>query len=131
MAGKSNKGRNRRGSNSVTNTSEPVGSADLQMKDTVTASGPNQAEANGVVAAGESNNSNSEVKESETANSKDGPKQGEFVSHLVHRIEVPVICQLSVLKSWTSNANKPHVHLMHISVSEATHGFADVHSVDA
>ena len=88
MAGKSNKGRNKRGSNSATNSSDPVGSADSQMKDTVTASGPNQAEANGVVAVGESNCTNSEVKESETANSKDGPKQGELVSHLVYHIEV-------------------------------------------
>lgn len=78
MAGKSNKGRNRRGSHSATNSSEPVGSSDSQMKDNVTASGSNQAEANGVMATAESNSTNSEVKESETANTKDGSKQGEI-----------------------------------------------------
>ena len=130
MAGKSNKGRNRRGSHSATNSSEPVGSSDSQMKDNVTASGANQAEANGVMATAESNSTNSEVKESETANTKDGSKQGEvsFTFSLLHLS--PVICWLPMQKSWTSNTHDPHVHLMHRHVSVATCSLLDVHSVD-
>ena len=76
MAGKSNKGRNRRGSNNTTNSLEPVASSNAPVKDDITASEAGVATLNEVSAGSESTNGSSEIKESETANSASEAKQG-------------------------------------------------------
>ncbi|KAJ9174444.1 hypothetical protein P3X46_013085 [Hevea brasiliensis] len=78
MAGKSNKGRNRRGSNNTANSSESVVSASAPLKDNLTASESGKADANGAPALSEPSNAVQDGKESETTNSPDGPKQGEL-----------------------------------------------------
>ncbi|KAB5541065.1 hypothetical protein DKX38_014039 [Salix brachista] len=82
MAGKSNKGRNRRGSNSTTNSSEPTASSNAPVKDDITASEAASevgvAIANGAPAGGESTNGTSEIQESETASSTSEAKQGDL-----------------------------------------------------
>ncbi|KAK9282829.1 hypothetical protein L1049_011052 [Liquidambar formosana] len=78
MAGKSNKGRNRRGSHTTTNSSDPVVSSDAPLKDNVSALESSKVDANGVLAVGESTSANSEAKESETANSANQAKQGDL-----------------------------------------------------
>lgn len=72
MAGKSNKGRNRRGA------SNAVVPSDAPVKDNSSASEPIKAEDNGVPAVEESTDASLEVKESETENSISHTKQGEF-----------------------------------------------------
>ncbi|KAI9402422.1 hypothetical protein POPTR_001G271200v4 [Populus trichocarpa] len=78
MAGKSNKGRNRRGSNNTTNSLEPVASSNAPVKDDITASEAVVATLNEVSAGSESTNGSSEIKESETANSASEAKQGDL-----------------------------------------------------
>ncbi|KAF2293628.1 hypothetical protein GH714_003502 [Hevea brasiliensis] len=78
MAGKSNKGRNRRGSNNTANSSESVVSASAPLKDNLTTSESGKADANGAPALSEPSNAVQDGKESETTNSPDGPKQGEL-----------------------------------------------------
>ncbi|KAL9404830.1 hypothetical protein Peur_001802 [Populus x canadensis] len=78
MAGKSNKGRNRRGSNNTTNSLEPVASSNAPVKDDITASEAGVATLNEVSAGSESTNGSSEIKESETANSASEAKQGDL-----------------------------------------------------
>lgn len=78
MAGKSNKGRNRRGSNNTTNSLEPVASSNAPVKDDITASEAGVATLNEVSAGSESTNGSSEIKESETANPASEAKQGYF-----------------------------------------------------
>ncbi|KAJ6385363.1 hypothetical protein OIU77_028523 [Salix suchowensis] len=82
MAGKSNKGRNRRGSNSTTNSSEPTASSNAPVKDDITASEAASevgvAIVNGAPAGGESTNGTSEIQESETASSTSEAKQGDL-----------------------------------------------------
>ncbi|KAG6789542.1 hypothetical protein POTOM_005645 [Populus tomentosa] len=90
MAGKSNKGRNRRGSNNTTNSLEPVASSNAPVKDDITASEAGVATLNEVPAGSESTNGFSEIKESETANSASEAKQGDL-----HLYPVPVKTQSS------------------------------------
>ncbi|KAJ6948503.1 hypothetical protein NC651_002746 [Populus alba x Populus x berolinensis] len=90
MAGKSNKGRNRRGSNNTTNSLEPVASSNAPAKDDITASEAGVATLNEVPAGSESTNGSSEIKESETANSASEAKQGDL-----HLYPVPVKTQSS------------------------------------
>ncbi|CAK7330747.1 unnamed protein product [Dovyalis caffra] len=78
MAGKSNKGRNRRGSNNTTSSSEPMASSDAPVKDDIAASEAGVATVNGVPAGSESTNGASEIMESDTANSASEAKQGDL-----------------------------------------------------
>jgi protein TIF31 len=82
MAGKSNKGRNRRGAHNTTNSSESVVSSDAPPKDNLSASEPAKADANGVPTVEVSTNEKPEVKESETENAAGQQKQGEGDLHL-------------------------------------------------
>jgi protein TIF31 len=77
MAGKSNKGRNRRGAHTTANSSESVVSSDAPVKDNLSASESTKADSNGVSTLDESTNVTPEIKESETANSASQQKQGE------------------------------------------------------
>ncbi|XP_048329363.2 clustered mitochondria protein isoform X1 [Ziziphus jujuba] len=82
MAGKSNKGRNRRGSNNAaTNSSESVVSSNAsnkESKDNLSASEPIKDDANGVPVAVESTDTQPEVKEVEPENSASQTKQGDL-----------------------------------------------------
>ncbi|KAF7824516.1 clustered mitochondria protein [Senna tora] len=82
MAGKSNKGRGRRGSNNASNSSNPseaVVLPDVSVKDTTEgASESAKAEAVDVSAAGESASADSVVKDPEAANSGSPQKQGDL-----------------------------------------------------
>ncbi|KAF9665748.1 hypothetical protein SADUNF_Sadunf16G0156000 [Salix dunnii] len=78
MAGKSNKGRNRRGSNNTTNSLESVASSNAPVKDDITASEAGEATLNEVPTGIEATNGSSEIKESETANSASEAKQGDL-----------------------------------------------------
>ncbi|KAL1157674.1 hypothetical protein V6Z11_A08G171600 [Gossypium hirsutum] len=88
MAGKSNKGRNRRGSHNSTTCSEQAVSSDAPLKDNVTASKPPNVDSNGVPNTVESSGSKSELTESEALNSSSQPKQGDL-----HLYPVPVKTQ--------------------------------------
>lgn len=77
MAGKSNKGRNRRGAHTTVHSSESAVSSDAPVKDNPSASESPKADSNGVSTLDESTNVTPEVKESETANSASQQKQGE------------------------------------------------------
>ncbi|KAM1139461.1 hypothetical protein ACFX13_040353 [Malus domestica] len=72
MAGKSNKGKNRRGANNA------VVPSDAPVKDNSSTSEPVKAEDNGVPAVEELTDASLEVKESETENSTGQPKQGDL-----------------------------------------------------
>lgn len=78
MAGKSNKGRNKRGSHNTTNSSEPVVSADAPVKDSLSASESSKVEVNGVSDMGDTAGISSEAKEPETSDSADQAKQGDL-----------------------------------------------------
>ncbi|KAE8038191.1 hypothetical protein FH972_010723 [Carpinus fangiana] len=78
MAGKSNKGRNRRGAHATAHSSESVVSPDAPVKDNSSASESTKADSNGVSTLDESTNVTPEVKESETANSASQQKQGDL-----------------------------------------------------
>ena len=78
MAGKSNKGRNRRGSHNAVNSSEPVVSSDVPLNDNLSRSEPSKSNSNGKVTMSESISTQSEVKQSENANSENQTKQGDF-----------------------------------------------------
>lgn len=84
MAGKSNKGRNRRGSNNSVNSSESVVSSTAPVKDDLTAAESGKADANGAPAVSEPINAMQDGKESETANSVNGTKQGKVVFSLFY-----------------------------------------------
>lgn len=77
MAGKSNKGKNRRGAHNTTNSSESVVSSDAPAKDNLSASESTKADANGVPTVDVTTNAVPEVKESETENAAGQQKQGE------------------------------------------------------
>ncbi|XP_065871824.1 clustered mitochondria protein isoform X2 [Euphorbia lathyris] len=78
MAGKSNKGRNRRSSNAATPLESAV-SASAPVKDNLTASEYTPvSDGNGVPAVSESTNSVPDEKEFETTSSPNEPKQGEL-----------------------------------------------------
>ena len=77
MAGKSNKGKNRKGSNNGPNSSETVVPSDAPAKDNSSALESIQADANGVPVAAESTGAKPEV-ESETDNSATQTKQGKI-----------------------------------------------------
>ncbi|XP_019425362.1 PREDICTED: clustered mitochondria protein-like isoform X3 [Lupinus angustifolius] len=91
MAGKSNKGRNRKGSNSrnastVSNHSEPLVPSDVPAKDNVEdALESSKADAVEVPAAGESSSAVPEVKEDEAGKEETQPNQGDL-----HLYAVPV-----------------------------------------
>ena len=76
MAGKSSKGRNRKGSNSAQNSSESAVQSDVPDKDTLTCVEPVKSDANGVPEKDESIGAKPEVKESEADNSRSQTKQG-------------------------------------------------------
>ncbi|EEF49189.1 clustered mitochondria protein [Ricinus communis] len=80
MAGKSNRGRNRKGSNTTTNSSsESAVTASAPVKDNLIASETAKADANGVPAVIESTNAIPPGgSESETTTSANEPKQGEL-----------------------------------------------------
>ncbi|KAL0006693.1 hypothetical protein SO802_008195 [Lithocarpus litseifolius] len=82
MAGKSNKGKNRRGSHNTTNSSESVVSSDAPAKDNLSASECTKADANGVPTVDVTTNAVPEVKESESENAAGQQKQGEGDIHL-------------------------------------------------
>ncbi|XP_027340006.1 clustered mitochondria protein isoform X2 [Abrus precatorius] len=79
MAGKSNKGRNRKGSHNLSASSDPSVHSDVPAKDNVEgtlASG--KTDATEVVAASDSMSANPEVKENETATEGSQQKQGDL-----------------------------------------------------
>ncbi|XP_037496881.1 clustered mitochondria protein [Jatropha curcas] len=78
MAGKSNKGKSRRGSNNATNSSESVVSASAPVKDNLAASESAKVDSNGAPAVSESTNAIPDGKEPERANLANEPKQGEL-----------------------------------------------------
>nr|KYP49168.1 Protein KIAA0664 isogeny family [Cajanus cajan] len=79
MAGKSSKGRNRKGSHNVSSTSEPAVHSDVRVKDNVEgASESAKADAAEVAAAGDSTGANPDVKEHETATDGSQQKQGDL-----------------------------------------------------
>ncbi|XWS45688.1 hypothetical protein CRYUN_Cryun14cG0001200 [Craigia yunnanensis] len=78
MAGKSNKGRNRRGSHNSTTASERAVSSDTLLKDNITASEPPKVDSNGVPEIVESSGPKSELTEHETLNTSSQPKQGDL-----------------------------------------------------
>ncbi|KAF5445836.1 hypothetical protein F2P56_031520 [Juglans regia] len=78
MAGKSNKGRNRRGAHNTMNSSESAVSSDALVNDNSSALESSKADANGVATADESTNAILEVTESETENSASQQKQGDL-----------------------------------------------------
>ncbi|KAK7817560.1 clustered mitochondria protein [Quercus suber] len=82
MAGKSNKGKNRRGAHNTTNSSESVVSSDAPAKDNLSASESTKADANGVPTVDVTTNVVPEVKESESENAAGQQKQGEGDIHL-------------------------------------------------
>ncbi|KAJ4850623.1 hypothetical protein Tsubulata_022193 [Turnera subulata] len=87
MAGKSNKGRNKKGAATTVNSTESVVSAPL--KEDLTASDSTTAVVNGLpVAATEATDANSEVKEPELPDPSVEPKQGD-----IHLYPVPVKTQ--------------------------------------
>ncbi|KAK8622175.1 hypothetical protein V6N13_097799 [Hibiscus sabdariffa] len=88
MAGKSNKGRNRRGSHNSTTSSEQAVSSDIPLKDNVTASKPPNVDSNGVADIVESSGPKSEMAEQEALDSSNQPKQGDL-----HLYPVPVKTQ--------------------------------------
>ncbi|GFZ02773.1 tetratricopeptide repeat (TPR)-containing protein [Actinidia rufa] len=77
MAGKSNKGRNRRGSRNTVNPSEPAVSSDVRLKDNLSTSEPSESNSNGNVTVSESISTQSEVKQPENSNSETQAKHGE------------------------------------------------------
>ncbi|KAJ0038996.1 hypothetical protein Pint_24071 [Pistacia integerrima] len=79
MAGKSNKARNRKGAHAATTiSSEQVVSSDAPVKDNMTVLESADIEANGVQAVSETTDAHPEVKEAETENSANEPKQGDI-----------------------------------------------------
>lgn len=78
MAGKSNKGRSRKGSHNTSSSSEPSVQSDVPAKDNIEVT-PESAkmDAAAIAAAGDSATMNSEVKEHETTNEGSQPKQGQ------------------------------------------------------
>ncbi|KAK7271601.1 hypothetical protein RJT34_27637 [Clitoria ternatea] len=79
MAGKSNKGRNRKGSHNLSGSSEPSVQTDVPAKDTVDGTLESEkADAAEVAAAGDSTNANPEVKEQDTATDGSQQKQGDL-----------------------------------------------------
>uniref|UniRef100_A0A5B6Z148 Clustered mitochondria protein homolog n=1 Tax=Davidia involucrata TaxID=16924 RepID=A0A5B6Z148_DAVIN len=76
MAGRSNKGRNRRGSQNTANSAEGAVSSNTLSKDDLSSS--SEAVANGNSTASEPNCTKSEVKETENANLENQAKQGDI-----------------------------------------------------
>lgn len=76
MAGKSNRGRNRKGSNNAANSSESVVPSNAPVKDNSSTSESTKADANSVPVVAESADAKPEVKEFETENSESQTKQG-------------------------------------------------------
>ncbi|KAE9459801.1 hypothetical protein C3L33_08262, partial [Rhododendron williamsianum] len=77
MAGKSNKGRNRRGSHNAPNSSEAAVLSDVPVKDNISLSESSKSTSNGDVPVTESTSVEPELKQPETANSESQSKQGE------------------------------------------------------
>lgn len=78
MAGKSNKGRNRRGSHNSTTCSEQAVSSDTILKDNVTASEAPKVDSNGAPDTAEPSGPKTELTEQETLNTSNQPKQGDL-----------------------------------------------------
>lgn len=86
MAGKSNKGRNRKVSHAA--TAAAANSADQVVSSEKDSNSPSEslivdANANGVPAVSESTIAQADVQESDTANSADEPKQGDVFTLLL------------------------------------------------
>lgn len=77
MAGKSNKGRNRRGSHNAPNSSEAAVLSDVPVKDNISLSESSKSTSNGDVPVTESTSVEPELKQPETANSESQSKQGD------------------------------------------------------
>uniref|UniRef100_A0A2P2M9C1 Clustered mitochondria protein-like n=1 Tax=Rhizophora mucronata TaxID=61149 RepID=A0A2P2M9C1_RHIMU len=88
MAGKSNKGRNRRGSNSTVNSLGPEALASAAVKGDSDASDSGKSHVNRVTDSSQSANASPEVEESANTNAATEPKQGEL-----HLYPVPVKMQ--------------------------------------
>ncbi|GMH18998.1 hypothetical protein Nepgr_020839 [Nepenthes gracilis] len=78
MAGRSNKGRNRKGTHGATNNSRLATSPDASLKHSSGASDSSKAEDDGVAPAEESTHAQSEVKETENSKYLNPTKQGEL-----------------------------------------------------
>lgn len=78
MAGKSNKGRNRKASHQSSNSSEQLVFNDASVKDNISSLESAKVDANGVSAGEESTGLKADVKESEVANSPNQLKPGEI-----------------------------------------------------
>ncbi|KAA8515704.1 hypothetical protein F0562_018685 [Nyssa sinensis] len=78
MAGKSNKGRNRRGSHNTANSSEQAVSSTTISKDDLSSSASSTADANGNAVATESDSTKTEVKETENAKLDNQAKHGDI-----------------------------------------------------
>ncbi|XP_022732840.1 clustered mitochondria protein-like [Durio zibethinus] len=78
MAGKSNKGRNRRGSHNSSTVSEQAVSSDTVLKDNVIASETLKVDSNGIPDMVESSGPKSELTEHETLQTSSQPKQGDL-----------------------------------------------------
>lgn len=76
MAGKSNRGRNRRGSSNAANSSESSVPSSAPVKDNSSTPESNNADVNGLPGAAESTDAKPEVKQSETESSASQNKQG-------------------------------------------------------
>ncbi|KAL6974080.1 hypothetical protein U1Q18_028262 [Sarracenia purpurea var. burkii] len=79
MAGKSNKGRHRRGSHNAVNSSEPAVSADVPFKENISSSKVSKSNSNGSIPVSVSTSTKSEVEKSEKTNSENPAKQGEIL----------------------------------------------------
>lgn len=77
MAGKSNKGRNRRGYHNVPTSAVAADASDVPLKDNLSLSKSSQSDTNGDVPVMESTGIEPELKQSETANSESQSKQGD------------------------------------------------------
>lgn len=79
MAGKSHKGRSRRGAQNSTNYSEQMVPSDATTKGSLSDVKHSNAGANGLPTQSESPGTKTEAKESEAATSVDRPKQGDVI----------------------------------------------------
>lgn len=78
MAGKSSRGRNKKGSQNTTNATEQVVSSNGHAKDSLNSVEETKVDANGVPDSTEIPTTNPEVKEPENASSENQPKQGDI-----------------------------------------------------
>jgi len=78
MAGKLNKGKNKKGSNAPANSTQQPTSLDSPANDTQNAVEPSNAEVDGVAPTGDSTSTEPEVKAVEAPNSANPARQGSY-----------------------------------------------------